>query len=311
MHGRIRPARLRSAAHAVVAVALLTGHLLCGWFASPALAQEGQAPAPSASAGQVAVALAPEGTTQELTLKDGSTLYGRVAEFDDTRVVFIAVSGARIEVARGDVLSLRIAKGRVVEGRFLRADPNPTRLFFAPTARALPKGEAYVGVYEFFLPFVQVGVTNRLSIGGGTPLVFGGGGDRVFWFTPKLTAYDDGRTSAAVGLFQFGGAGIDEPPGIAYGVVTVGQPDAAFSAGLGYAYAGDSRTGVVMLGGEKRLSRHIKLLTENWVWKGGYSFFSGGFRFMGESLSADLGLVLFVDSGDSFAFPMVNFAYHF
>ena len=90
-----------------------------------------------------------------------------------------------------------------------------------------------------------------------------------------------------------------------------GQSDAAFSAGLGDTYAGESRTGVVMVGGQKRVSHHIKLLTENWVWKGRHSFFSGGFRFMGESLAADLRLVLLVDSDESCAFPMVNVSYHF
>ena len=277
----------------------------------PVLAQEKAGPAPGLQQPAVTVSVAAEGAVQELRLKDDSTLYGRVVEFDDTRVVFVAVSGSRIEVPRGDIVSLRLAPGRVTGGKFLRADPNPTRLFFAPTARPLPRGETYLGVYEFVLPFVQVGVTNRFSIGGGTPLFFGGDGDRVFWVTPKLTVYDGGRTSAAIGVFQFFSSGVDQPPGIAYGVVTVGETDAAVTVGAGYAYAGENGVGILMLAGEKRISRSVKLITENWVWQDGPQFFSGGFRFMGGRLSADLGLVVATFDGDTVGFPMVNFSYHF
>jgi hypothetical protein len=41
--------------------------------------------------------------------------------------------------------------------------PTNTRLMFAPTARSLRRGEAHVGFY-YVLPFVQVGITNRLSV---------------------------------------------------------------------------------------------------------------------------------------------------
>src|SRR5712692_9592438 len=51
-------------------------------------------------------------------------------------------------------------KGRVVKGEFQPFDPHNTRLFFAPTARALRRGEGYAGVYEVVLPFVQVGITD-------------------------------------------------------------------------------------------------------------------------------------------------------
>lgn len=75
-------------------------------------------------------------------------------------------------VPRTDIADLRLVQGRVVSGEFQPLDPHDTRLFFAPTARSLKRGEGYVGVYEIFLPFVQVGVTDRFSIGGGTPSIF-------------------------------------------------------------------------------------------------------------------------------------------
>ena len=77
-------------------------------------------------------------------------------------------------------------------------DANPTRLFFGPTGRTLKQGESYFGVFEVFMPFVQVGVTDRLSLGGGTPLVFGAG-EPPIWFTAKFRVFSTARTDVSVG----------------------------------------------------------------------------------------------------------------
>ena len=67
-----------------------------------------------------------------------------------------------------------------------------------------------------------------------------------------------------------------------------------------------------MIGGEYRASRRLKWVTENWLWRGGPGFVSGGIRFLGERVSADLGLIApLVDAEGIFAFPLVSFAWHF
>ena len=79
----------------------------------------------------------------------------------------------------------------------------------------------------------------------------------------------------------------------------------------GLAYSGDSRGGIVMVGGERRVHRSMKLITENYVWETGDGILSGGVRFIGERLSADLALAIPIGAGDLFAFPVVNFVYVF
>ena len=154
--------------------------------------------------------------TYELTLTDGSRLYGTIEQQDETVIVFRSVAGVVITTPRADVRSLREVAGTIAEGEFRPGDPNTTRLFFGPTGRSLPKGRVYFGMYEGLMPFVQVGVTDRFSIGGGTPLVFGfDEGDRPFWVTPKLQLLDNGRTQVAVGALQ--GFVDGESGGIAYG----------------------------------------------------------------------------------------------
>ena len=121
---------------------------------------------------------------------------------------------------------------------FRPADANATRLLFSPTARSLRTGEGYIGVYEFLLPFVQVGITDRLSMGVGTPLIFfGDDSGRPVWLTPKYQFYKGPRTSAAVGVMPFVIVGENVRFGLAYTVVTTGGDDDALTVGAGWAYA--------------------------------------------------------------------------
>jgi hypothetical protein len=191
-------------------------------------------------------------------------------------------------------------------------DANTTRLFFGPTARSLPKGKVYFGVYEFFMPFVQVGVTDRFSIGGGSPLVVGFEDfERPFWVTPKLQILDTGKTQVAAGVFHAFDSH-SSGGGIAYGVVTRGDDNASFTGGAGMAYAvNGGRAAVVMIGGDARIGRKIKVLTENYIWQGGDGVVTGGVRFLGDHMSADVGLAFPIGTGELFAFPVVNFVYVF
>lgn len=279
-------------------VALILAALLSTFAADPAWAQ--------ASAGDPVV-------TYELRLRDGSRAFGRIASETETEVVFETVSGVMLRAERAQIVTLRQVEGELRDGEFLPADPNATRLFFGPTGRSLPKGQVYLGVYQFVMPFVQVGVTDHFSIGGGTPLVFGfddDGFDRPYWVTPKLQVYNGRKAQVAVGAFQgFGGGG---SAGIAYGVVTTGSASASLTGGVGMAYSdtGD-RAAVVMVGGDRQVRRNMKFVTENYLWKSGHGVVSAGVRFFGERLSADLALTMPVGYDTRFVMPVVNFVYLF
>lgn len=280
----------------------------------PAFAARAAQPASATGSAQPTpptIAVAAEGVTQELRLKDGSVLVGRVEAVAGDRVTFRLSTGATVDLALADITSLVTVEGRVVASQFWKDDPNPTRLFFGPTARPLAKGQVYLGVYELFLPFVQVGITDRLSIGGGTPLVFGGGGDRPFWFTPKFTLVNGARTQVAAGAMHV--LNIDgDNLGIVYGAMTHGTRDSALSIGVGVAYERfeDASPPILMVGGEHRVGRNLKLVSENYVFDGG-GIISGGVRFMTGHLSADLGLAAPLGVDELVVFPMVNFVWTF
>jgi hypothetical protein len=265
------------------------------------------------SAGEAVGPIQPDGQSApyELVLRDGSRVFGTVERETDQEVLFKTSSGATLTARRADIASLRRVKGRIYNGEFRRSDEHRSRLFFAPTARSLDKGQVSVGVFQFLAPFVQVGVTDYFSVGGGTPLLFGFNEDeRPFWLTPKLQVYRGSGAQAAVGvlhLSDFDG----HNAGIGYAVTTFGNADNALTAGAGVAYAGDDRGGVMMIGGERRVRSNLKLITENYIWKGGDGFVSGGVRFIGERLSADLALAVPIGVNELFAFPVVNFVYVF
>lgn len=267
---------------------------------------------PVAQPPAAAIVVTPPGEIQELVLRDGTQATGRVEKIDGALVTFRTTSGAAIEVDASKILSIKPATGRIVNDSYWPADSNPTRLFFAPTGRSLKRGESYFGVYEFVMPFVQFGVTDRISVGGGTPLFFGDGGEHPFWVTPKVQLLSAPRTQAAIGVMHFMNVG-DGSFGIAYGAVTQGSADSAVTAGLGWAYErydDGAGTAVVMLGGEHRVSRRTKLITENYFFEGG-GFASAGVRFLGERLSADLSLAVPLGIDEFFAFPMINFVWKF
>jgi hypothetical protein len=279
----------------------------------PAAAQPAQPESRARQSVAPAILIPPPGVTQELVLKDGTRAYGRVERIDGSSVVFRTATGGTLEIDAAQIVSLKPVEGRVITGSFLAADPNPTRLFFGPTARSLPRGGGYVAVYEVVVSGVQVGITDRISFGAGTPLVFGGGSEHPVWITPKIQVLNAGTTQGAIGIMHFlnvGGGNL----GVAYGVVTHGTRDSAVTLGAGYAYDHTSSrvdgAAVGMVGAEHRVSRRVKLVTENYAFQGG-GIGSFGVRFFGDRLSADLALVVPLGMGESVAFPMVNFVYRF
>ncbi|HEX6973850.1 MAG TPA: hypothetical protein VF147_05575 [Vicinamibacterales bacterium] len=249
----------------------------------------------------------------ELVLRDGSRLYGTVVSQTDDDVVFRTQSGTTLTVMRSEVFSMRAVDGVITGGEFLPSDPHVTRMFFGPTARALKRGQAYTGLYAMFMPMFQVGITDRISIGAGTPLLLfalGDGKDFPFWITPKVQVFNGAKTQVAVGAFH-GMAG-HESAGIGYVVATHGTVASSFTVGVGGAYASENAgSPVLMFGAERQTRRNLKVITENYVWRGGYGVVTGGVRFFGEKMSTDVAAVIPVGEGGLFVGALINFVYIF
>jgi hypothetical protein len=299
--GRLLPAQLPPVPMTIRRLPALLAVLAAALaFAAPAHAQTPDTLPPAAG-----------DTVRQIRLSDGSVMYGRIESHDGDRVVIVTTAGARVEVARANVRSVTVARGRVRNGEMWREDPNPTRLFFAPTGHNLRRGEGYFGVYELFFPFVTFGVTDRITVAAGSP-VFPGVVAELAYLAPKVQVVASEKTNIAVGGFAFLSSDETGAAGIVYGVGTFGKDDAlTVGAGLPFA-SGDGflERGVFMLGGETRIGRGTKLLTENYLVPGeSGAVVSGGVRFFSESLSADFGLAGFLGDGVGCCLPVVNFVY--
>lgn len=253
----------------------------------------------------------PGETLYEIDLVDGSRLYARITSVEGDRIVLTTEGGSRVEVDRAQIRRLEPARGEVVEGEFWSEDPSGTRLFFTSTGRSLRRGEAYVGTYLIVLPFAAVGVTDRLTIGAGAPVMFGE--LEPFYVAPKLQLVNAARAQVSAGVLAF--FFDDEVVGVTYGVGTFGTPDRALTAGVGFGFSGDDFESepVGMVGGEVRVDRRVKLLTENYFLPSETgAALSGGIRFFGDRFAADVGVAAALGGNESFCcLPLLNVSYAF
>jgi len=286
---------------ASVRTALLTASLLAASVLLPAVIQA-QVPPDIPP---------PSDTVYEVRLADGSVIIARITELDGERVVLTTPGGGRVEVDHAQIRGIRPARGRIVEGELWIEDPSTTRLLFTATGRALGKGESYVGTYAIAFPFAAVGITDRISIAAGAPVLFGE--LEPFYLAPRVQILKTPKAQASLGTLVF--FFDDEAAGIVYGVGTLGDTDNALSAGFGYFYSGDdvAHEPAFMLGGETRVSPRIKLITENYLLPDAAGMaLSGGIRVIGETFGTEIGVVAAVSDDDAFCcIPLVNFSYAF
>ena len=70
----------------------------------------------------------------KLSLTDESEISDYIIEETDSLLLFRTISGIRMEINPNIIEERRVLKGEFVDKKFIRYDPNRTRLFFAPTA---------------------------------------------------------------------------------------------------------------------------------------------------------------------------------
>ena len=245
----------------------------------------------------------------EVKLRDGSTVYGQVISDDPSRLVVKTVGGAELSVQHDQIETITRVSGSVVGAEFWLDDAVDSKLFLGPTGRALKRGQAYFAIDTLILPVLQVGVTDRFSVGFGAPFY---GLLKTAWITPKFQLYRGDRLAVSSGVlhlfvpdFGIGGYG--------YTVATVGTPHGAvtFGGGLLYGRDGDrtASTPMFTIGGERRLGRRSKFITENYVFDGGV-ITSFGTRLIFNRTSWELGVLVPLVDGGSLPGVFVNFVVH-
>jgi hypothetical protein len=232
---------------------------------------------------------------QILTMQGGSTLIGRITEIGENEITFETDAGKMtLEISKIEKVK-EVASKSIKGGQYWFKNPNTTRLFFSPTARMLQKGQGYFSDYMLFFPGIAYGFTDNFTFGGGMTLIPGLDIDeQIFYFTPKVGLKTSHNTNVAAGALVLALPEDDPVVGILYGVGTFGDPDGCLTVGLGYGFVEDDVVDkpMFMIGGEKRLSRRVSFVSENWIFpEVDEPLVSAGFRFFGEGISVDLGLI--------------------
>jgi hypothetical protein len=257
----------------------------------------------------------PDSQAVLLTLRDGSSLVGRVLEVTPTTVRFLSAVGEST-IPRDAIVSVRNAGTTGARrGEYWPEDPSRTRLFFAPTGRMLRKGEGYFSDAYIFFPSFEGGLSDMFTLGGGMSIIPGLSIDeQLFYLTPKVGVVASEKLNIAVGALVIGAGGFDDgPAGLGYGVATFGGEDANVTVGAGFGFARTSTSpAFLMAGGSLRTSRNLALVTENYFYTGSESLFliSGGLRFMsGEKIAVDL--AGFIVTEADYPIPYLSFIYKF
>jgi hypothetical protein len=250
---------------------------------------------------------------QQITLRDGSTIFGRVVAVNTDTVAFQTTGAGSMQIPIASIKDVKlIASSDIHDGSYWFPNPNSTRLFFAPTGQMLKHGEGYISDYELFFPGAAYGVTDNITIGGGVSLIPAAVEDQAYYLTPKIGFSVNDKVHLAAGALFVGAQG--GTGGVYYGVGTFGDGNASVSLGAGYGFAGgkvESKP-VAMLGGEFRLAKRIGFVTENYLLpvSDNNVLYSFGLRFMGEKLTTDLALFN-VSGSNAIGLPFVDFVFRF
>ena len=284
----------------------------------------------------------PEGTTQKITLEDGSTLMGKITEIRADQIKFqtdlgeITIAVSKIKEITEIKEPKKIEETKPVEQPHATAEtkeikeapvtssahpdwfpnPNRTRLLIGQNARSLKAGDGYFFDLWIFFPGLAYGITDNISISGGASMI-PDADDQMFYFTPKIgfSATENLDLAANVTIFRLW----DETFYFGQGNMTYGTDDMSVTFGLGLAWSNEGVMDkpAVSGGGEYRIDRRLALVGEGWFIPDeddDGQLVLGAVRFLGREMTIDLGIASSLESdseGDAEWVPYLDFVWNF
>lgn len=274
-----------------------------------------------------------------ITLSDGSEHVGRIESAESKFLNFLTRVNKIIRISKGEIkdvvayedsrlarkekAALRIKEtGQDTIVRFIYTDANLNRMIIFPTARPMKPWQWYIQLNELFFPFAAVGIGNFLTLGGGISLL-PGEQEQIVYLSPKITPLHSENLDLATGVFFMTSTnfnkddfGFLEGLGIAYTMATIGEKEKSLTVGLGWGFSGDNYSDkpILILGGDIKIGRNLKLIAETWT-----PFIEGstlgiiGFRIIGKHISGDFVVMRPFGQntrGGSFV-PWFNLTYNF
>lgn len=302
-------------------VALLLGSLLLATVAQaqrpaalPGAPQPGQPlpPPPTAALPTAEVIGHPGeviGQSYSVETVGGTLFNGTLREATDLTLTFETRELGLVTIQRVNMRQLMTQTPEQVRHGFDYVG-NGTRMFIAPTARNLHRGEGYAQNINVFLLGVNYGLTDNVSVGLLVPVIPVVGIPFVV-VTPKVSVPVTDKLHLGVGVLYGVATGVgggSGSAGVGFGLATYGSADTNVSFGLGYgAGNGDvSSSPVAMLGANVRVSRLFSLVNETYVATASANdgvIGLAGLRYATPRFSASLGALYYAVRRDSGLYP--------
>jgi hypothetical protein len=290
------------------------------WAQQPALPGAPQVPAPSPppAPGAVRTSELPEtnvtgrheviGQTYSVETVGGTLFNGTLRAATEESLTFETKELGTVTLQRTSLRQLSSLTPEQMRRGFDYVG-NGTRMFIAPTAHNLHRGEGEVQVIDIFLTSVNYGITDNISVGVYVPIIPFVGVPFVA-VAPKVSVPVSDKFHVGAGVLYGFSLGFDrgDSGGVGYGLATYGTADTNVTLGLGYGLGsnglGSSPVGVI--GANVRVSRLFSLVNETYVAdfgsNGGIAGL-GGLRYTSPRFSASLGILYYSARNDSGVYP--------
>ena len=203
--------------------------------------------------------------------RDGTVIIGTFIKDESGNIYINDLNGEEIYLPKVMVAQIHTVTDENLKGaEYWFPNLHDSRYFFAPSAFGLEEGEGYYSHSFWVFWQAQFGITDNLSIGGGTtPFGFPSTVNTKYSFSV------DKYLQAALGWFyvgdlfnisggRFEGSLINMP----YTVLSYGNKENNFTFGMGYTLSDDVDTGerpVISLGATYRTGRRFALVFEGWI----------------------------------------------
>lgn len=225
-----------------------------------------------------------------VTTTNGNTFAGYVISSDEKELVLQTDQMGRVAIPKYTIKKMSDkVTGQVVNGEYWFENPNATRYIIGPSAIPLRKGEGYYQNLYLFVHSGSVGLTDNISIGGGTELltpIVTGQAPAMFFATAKAGFPVAERLHVGGGILYvnyrkklFGS--YNNHIGTVFGLTTYGSGNNNITVGAGWGYqqagsdnpfsgkqeqnGGISKRPTFTVSAMARPFKWLSVVTENWV----------------------------------------------
>ena len=225
-------------------------------------------------------------------MNNGDEYTGNIIK-QDSKVIVLKTENGEINLISSNVKTI---EDYTYVGKYRFANPHDTRYFFGPTAIPIKKKKGYYQNVLLTTNFINYGIHENFSIGGGFEFFTTIFGQPIWFLTPKA-GFKIQENLYVGGGFIMAGFAAEGTATLAYGAITLGSSETNVSFGAGYGLAGGEMTNypALMFSGTHRVSNNVAILSENYFIPGdSESIYFGihGFRILAKDNAFDIGLII-------------------